>query len=415
MTGGVSKVVPIDSIIVGPRIRKDMGDIAGLASDIAGIDQLEPIVVRPFGPDRYELACGERRLRAAKRNGQADIHVIVRQLTDAEMRRAEFSENVFHKPFTPSEMVAIADAIEPDEREKAKARQGERTDKHSEKFSGSSGNALDKVAKVAGVSRPTLVKARAVVEAAAAEPEKYAKLLTAMDKTGRVHGPYKRLIVARQAEAIRAEPPPYPKRGPYRVIAADVPWPYEVRQEDVSHRATHPYPPMSIEQICAEASKVQAIAHDDCILLFWTTNYHMLNGTREVLDAWGFEPKTIITWVKDHFGYGDLAVGQTEHCILAVRGKPIVEIPPSTVIYAPRRANSQKPDRFFALVEKHYPAPRYAELFARSTRPNWDGHGNEIQRDNDGSAAEPVAPESWDQMWSRRFALTDSERGEIER
>jgi N6-adenosine-specific RNA methylase IME4 len=67
---------------------------------------------------------------------------------------------------------------------------------------------------------------------------------------------------------------------------------------------------------------------------------------------------------------------------MAVRGKPIVEPPiPSTVIYGPLRANSQKPDEFYAFVEKLCPASRYAELFARNTRPNWDGHGNDIPRD----------------------------------
>ncbi len=36
-------------------------------------------------------------------------------------------------------------------------------------------------------------------------------------------GVHKKLIVARKAEAIRAEPPPLPNRGPYRVIVADPP------------------------------------------------------------------------------------------------------------------------------------------------------------------------------------------------
>ncbi len=43
-----------------------------------------------------------------------------------------------------------------------------------------------------------------------------------MYRTGRVDGPYKRLVVARKAEAIKAEPPPLP-RGPFRVIGADPP------------------------------------------------------------------------------------------------------------------------------------------------------------------------------------------------
>jgi N6-adenosine-specific RNA methylase IME4 len=38
---------------------------------------------------------------------------------------------------------------------------------------------------------------------------------------------------------------------------------------------------------------------------------------------WGFRQKTILTWVKDRMGVGEWLRGQTEHCILAVRGRPV--------------------------------------------------------------------------------------------
>jgi N6-adenosine-specific RNA methylase IME4 len=51
----------------------------------------------------------------------------------------------------------------------------------------------------------------------------------------------------------------------------------------------------------------------------------------------------------------------------------------STVLHGAMRAHSQKPDEFYAFVERLCPAPRYAELFQRSPRPNWDGHGDEVK------------------------------------
>jgi N6-adenosine-specific RNA methylase IME4 len=103
-----------------------------------------------------------------------------------------------------------------------------------------------------------------------------------------------------------------------------------------------------------------------------------------VLDAWGFEAKTILTWVKNKFVRGDWLRGQTEHCIMATRGKPTVELTnQTTVLHGAVRANSQKPDEFYAMVEKLCPAPRYAELFARTERRKWDGHGDELARDSD--------------------------------
>ena len=87
--------------------------------------------------------------------------------------------------------------------------------------------------------------------AAEAEPDRFGGLLADMDRTGRVNGVFKRLRVAQQAAAIRVEPPPLPGRGPYRVIVADPPWPYDVDTPDPRDRATYPYPQMSLAEIAA--------------------------------------------------------------------------------------------------------------------------------------------------------------------
>src|SRR5262249_49129163 len=154
----------------------------------------------------------------------------------------------------------------------------------------------------------------------------------------------------------------------------DPPWPYEKRDEDPSHRAALPYTTMSIANICA--LDVRSIAHKDSILWVWTTNHHMREAY-SVLDAWGFEAKTILTWAKDKMGYGDWLRGQTEHCILATRGKPTVELKnQTTLLRAPARGHSVKPVEFYELVESLCPAPRYAELFSRYCHnEKWDCHG----------------------------------------
>jgi N6-adenosine-specific RNA methylase IME4 len=301
--------------------------------------------------------------------------------------RIEIEENAQRKPLTQSELAAEQQRILAVLR-KLKA-PGTRTDLTAESTALQRGGLLEKpfskvarataiVGKLYGESHKQLEKRLAVVEAAEAEPQRFGKLAEDMDRTGRVDGPYKRLKVARQAAAIRAEPPPYPDRGPYRVAVADVPWPAEIRAEDCSHRAFYPYATMTIEQICAEAPKVRAIMHEDAILWFWTTNFHM-RYAYAVLDAWDFEAKTILTWVKDRFGYGDLLRNHTEHCILATRGKPTVELSnQTTVLNGPMRAHSQKPDEFYTLVESLCPAPRFAYLFARNfERDRWDSHGDE--------------------------------------
>lgn len=92
------------------------------------------------------------------------------------------------------------------------------------------------------------------------------------------------------------------------------------------------------------------MAHEHCILWLWTTNAFMRQAFA-CMDAWRFEQKTILTWVKRHFGVGEWR-GQTEHCLLAIRGKPVVRLTKqAAALFAPVREHSRKPQEFYDLVE----------------------------------------------------------------
>lgn len=217
-------------------------------------------------------------------------------------------------------------------------------------------------------------KASAVLEAAQKTPA-LSKVVDQMERSGKVNAALRQVNKLQAADAINAEPLPMPT-GPFRVIVADPPWLYGTRADDVSHRAANPYPSMSIEDICA--LPVADFAHDDCILWLWTTNAHM-RESYEVLDAWSFQSKTILTWVKDRIGTGDWLRGQTEHCHLAIRGKPtILTTGQATVIHGPLQAHSQKPNSFYELVESICPGSKL-EMFCRSPRDGWAAWGNEAK------------------------------------
>jgi N6-adenosine-specific RNA methylase IME4 len=99
----------------------------------------------------------------------------------------------------------------------------------------------------------------------------------------------------------------------------------------------------------------------------------------DVLDAWGFKHKTTLTWAKDRPGFGDWLRHQTEHCYMAMRGKPVHQLTnQTTLLNAPVRGHSVKPVEFYDFVEKLCPAPRYAYLFSRyQHNDKWDCHGDE--------------------------------------
>jgi N6-adenosine-specific RNA methylase IME4 len=48
-----------------------------------------------------------------------------------------------------------------------------------------------------------------------------------------------------------------------------------------------------------------------------------------------------------------------------------------SVIQAPRREHSRKPDETYELIERMYPELPKIELFARAGREGWDAWGNQ--------------------------------------
>ena len=376
-------------IRIGSRHRKDLGDVVGLSTSIKAYGLIHPIVISPAG----ELIAGARRLAAWSLAHGRGVPIPVHVFDIEAASVGEYDENVFRKDLTPSELVSLMHELTPRLREIARTRQVELGRGQGARRRGSAvnpftegvvgdpdpwepGETRHKVARLLGTSHVTLSRASQVCDAADENPVRFGPLKASMDRTGRVAGPWKRLVVMRQADTIRAEPPPLPSQGPYRVIVADPPWPFDADHADPTERGTHPYPQMSYGAIEAFGEQVLSIAHADCALWLWTTNHHMPRAYG-VLAAWGFAPKTILTWCKDLMGRGHYLREKTEHAIFAVRGRPVISLSAETTeLRAPRGGHSEKPSTFYDLVERVCPAPRYACLFShlQAARPAWDQH-----------------------------------------
>ena len=144
------------------------------------------------------------------------------------------------------------------------------------------------------------------------------------------------------------------------------------------------YGSMSILDLCA--MPVKEVADDNAHLYLWTTNAFMREA-HEIAESWGFQVKTILTWVKTKadntpsMKMGYYYRGATEHILFAVRGKLRLLGPPApTAILHSRLGHSVKPDVFYSLVEAQSPSP-YLELFSRRRRSGWSHWGNEFEND----------------------------------
>lgn len=176
-------------------------------------------------------------------------------------------------------------------------------------------------------------------------------------------------------------------KGVFDVFIYDPPWPYrqiwDADEKDYhpeGRRAANPYPEMSIEQITAVIDLLQI--HEDAVLWLWTT-HRFMRSVFEILDAkgWGFQEVSILTWVKDRIGLGRWLRSKSEFCVLAVRGDPnFKNTSASTVLEAPMREHSRKPDEFYELVKKCSPGSRILDFPAREKRDGIEVAGNEVDK-----------------------------------
>ena len=168
----------------------------------------------------------------------------------------------------------------------------------------------------------------------------------------------------------------------YKIIYADPPWSYDDRLQHHGGSAESHYDTMSYQNICS--LPVKQITDDDCFLFLWGT-WPLLPESLGVIKSWGFEYKTnAFVWVKqyqsgrDVFGMGNYTRGNTEFCLLGVKGKPKrVNNTISQLIKTTIQEHSEKPDEVRKrIIQLCGDLPRI-ELFARTKVHGWDVWGND--------------------------------------
>jgi len=185
---------------------------------------------------------------------------------------------------------------------------------------------------------------------------------------------------------VRAHPHETMKK--YKTILADPPWGVGTMYLDKQRSPIEDkYPTMKLEDI--QRLPVSELADEHCDLFIWTT-HTFLPFTFDVIKRWGFKYHICLTWDK---GSGWVLQGfnrRTEFCLYAYKNGIGIEwanqaIPTlitslPEMIFEPKRQHSQKPERFYRILEKKTEEPRL-ELFARSKRRGWDVWGNEVEND----------------------------------
>lgn len=98
--------VSVDRIVPNPhQPRQDFHphELEELTASVRENGVVQPILVRPRGEGRYELVAGERRLRAAKLAGLAQVPVVIRDISDTESLELALVENIQREDLNPVE------------------------------------------------------------------------------------------------------------------------------------------------------------------------------------------------------------------------------------------------------------------------------------------------------------------------
>lgn len=174
----------------------------------------------------------------------------------------------------------------------------------------------------------------------------------------------------------------------FRCIVADPPWHVNRlespgskafgTQDGILQSIPLEYPTMTVEQI----STLHVPAAPDAHCYIWTINSY-IEAVFDIARAWGFEPSTMLYWLKQPMGLGlgGAFVPCVEPILFSRRGRLAVKRRCDRNWWGwPRGKHSQKPEEFQTVVESVSPGP-YLEMFARRKRPGWASWGNQVQSD----------------------------------
>jgi N6-adenosine-specific RNA methylase IME4 len=373
-----STTISVTDIRIGPRYRKDLGDIEALARSIDQIGLLQPIVIRPDNT----LVAGARRLAACRMLGWQHVPIYVAASLDDELRLlwAERDENTCRLDFAPTEAVAIGRTIEECEREAAKERMTAGINQYTEPCGnlpqGEIGKTRDKVGAALGMSGKTYEKAKAVVEAAEEDPDTYGDLPELMDaeSISAATREMKRRQQVSELEAIEAKQAKA-VAGVYDAIVIDPPWPMEKIERDVRpNQAAFDYPTMTEEEL----GDLTIPTADSCHVWLWTTHRFLPMALR-LLDRWGLKYVCTFVWHKPG-GFQPIGLPQynCEFCLYARKGSPaFIDTKAFPVCFeAPRGAHSEKPEAFYDVVRRVTAGLRL-DMFNRRHIEGFDTWGKE--------------------------------------
>ena len=341
------------------KSQRDHGDLSGLKQSIQEVGLINPLTIN----HNKKLLAGRRRYQVVKELGWKEVDCRILNSKDALTDfKISIEENLKRKSLTDLEVAsAIKDYDELKRKLYGESISGRRTDLQPASTTDIGWN-TDKTAKDLGISSGSVRTAIQIAKAVEERPE-----LAKLKKGKQI---LRKLKIDKQKDKFKQLKKP---TGLFDIIVVDPPWEFRMAYDPDFGRGEGDYPTMTLEEI----KEIKLPAKKDCVLWLWITNNMILEGF-EVLEAWGYTFRNILTWDKEMIGIGAWLRNQTEHCLMATKGKPLMNLTnQSTILREKRTKHSSKPEIFYKMIEKLCIGEKL-DYFARRERNGWSSYGDEV-------------------------------------
>jgi N6-adenosine-specific RNA methylase IME4 len=156
--------------------------------------------------------------------------------------------------------------------------------------------------------------------------------------------------------------------GRYRTLVIDPRW--DGDQLSPTRVASSDFPNLMNNELFA--LPIADWAQERCHLYLWTSN-NLLTNAVALIERWGFDHRTVLTWVKPHGDPGAYFRNQTEHVLFAIRGELHTRSDAiSNVFEGSPGPRTERPEAFYDIVRQVSHAP-FGEVFQRVPRPDFEG------------------------------------------
>lgn len=408
----VIRDIRVDAIVVGKRLRPlSDATVKEIAESMARVGQLNPVSIHQPNVSPV-LVAGHHRLAAAKRLGWETVKCLVlpSAMNEDDLLLSEIDENLARGELTPAERAihiaerkSIYERKYPETKHGAVGRGGKREpnlvsfsddtskksgrSKTSIKRDATRANSIPNIAAVVGTSLDKGDELDALAKLPAQKQDEVIAKAKAGEKvSAKVEAKKVKRAEIEQATAAKIVSLPVKKYG---VIYADPEWKFKAFSEETTNHGPQDHYSVSETEDIAKRD-IQSIAHSDCVLFLWAT-VPMLPDALKVMEAWGFQYKSQMVWVKDRAGTGYWTRNKHEILLIGTKGKPTCPAPgenPESVVVAPVGSHSEKPERFAEIIECLYPNIPKIELNRRGpARHGWDAWGAETEAQEETEAA----------------------------